>query len=254
MGRGAVIADGLEALWRFFRGKPDFVIPERVPAPTLPRVDPSPPPLRPPTGPRVPRIPPTTEPETETSPLPETAPDTAPETQTERDTTTTTEEMQECEDCPECEPHKQGHAIFRTLTGTEASKLSGAQYQNWVIPWFRWEGNKIEEWKFSGIDFDGIDQTACLLVETKGRYGFMFYPPNGLFPSIAPWGEDEEKKMTERQFPSQYYAVFPYQDHASLLWVIHNWSLWIYMGAFVSDYGSFANVEHRPFPGWHVDD
>jgi hypothetical protein len=182
MGRGAVIADGVEALWRLFRGKPDFVIPDRVPAPTPPRIDPVPPPLRPPTGPRVPRIPPQTEPETETSPLPETAPDTAPETQTERDTTTTTEDMQECETCLDCEPRKQGHAVFRTLTGTEASKLSGAQYQNWVIPWFRWVGNQIEEWEFRGIRFDGIDQVECKLIEAKGKYGFLFVDPAAYIP------------------------------------------------------------------------
>jgi hypothetical protein len=107
MGRGAAIADGLEALWRFFRGKPDFVIPERVPAPTLPRVDPAPSPLRAPTGPQTQRNPPL-KPEAETSPLPETAPKAAPVGQTDGEPTTTTEDMQECETCHDCEPRKQG--------------------------------------------------------------------------------------------------------------------------------------------------
>jgi hypothetical protein len=107
MGRGAAIADGLEALGRFFRGKPDFVIPGRVPAPTLPRVDPAPSPLRLQTGLRTQRNPPLG-PEAETSPLPDTASVAAPVGQTDGEPTTTTEDMQECETCQDCEPRKQG--------------------------------------------------------------------------------------------------------------------------------------------------
>jgi hypothetical protein len=121
MSRVGLIDDALDAIGRLFRGHPDFVIPK--PGRVVPRVDPTPPqqPRQPP--PRVPpRLPPQREQETET------APDTKPEPQTEKETSTTTEEMQDCETCPNCEPRKQGHAFFRTLTGTEASKLSGAQY------------------------------------------------------------------------------------------------------------------------------
>jgi Restriction endonuclease fold toxin 5 len=167
MGRADVIADGIGALIRLFRGRPDIVIPRRVPTPVRPRPDPEPAPPLPPVPHRPPYIPRLRDPDAETQ----------PEGQTEGETTTTTEDMQECENCPDCEPRKQGHAQFRTLTGTEESKINVATYQNWVIPWLRWIGNEQEEWRFSGVWYDGIDPSACQLIETKAKFRSFFSKP-----------------------------------------------------------------------------
>jgi hypothetical protein len=244
MGRGEVIADGIGALIRLFRGKPDFVTTRRVPGPVRPRPDPEPPPPPPPVPHRPPYIPRLRDPDAETQ----------PEGQTESETTTTTEEMQECESCPECEPRKQGHAIFRTFTGTDASKLSGAQYQNWVIPWFRWVGNQIEEWMFQAVRFDGIDQTICQLIEAKGKYGFMFVDPADYTPEPYEWAEAGPLTADKREFDRQYSVVWLCQPQAMLHWVMHNWAYNRYMHDYISNFGPYATTEHRPYPEWDINE
>jgi Restriction endonuclease fold toxin 5 len=249
------VRDGLDDVWRYFRRRPDIDDPP-VDIPPLvrpvPRVDP-PPPAPAPRPPPVPRRPPFHDPETGTA-NPEPAPEAQPEQQTERETSTTTDEMQECETCPDSEPRKQGHAAFRTLTGTEASKLSGAQYQNWVIPWFRWAGNQIEEWEFQAVKFDGIDPAICQLIEAKGKYGLFFRNPESLDVVPYEWAKTGPLKDNQLEFLRQYGKIVIYQPQATLHWVMHTWAYYIYMSPIIQGQGYIATSEHRPFPGWSVDE
>jgi Restriction endonuclease fold toxin 5 len=126
--------------------------------------------------------------------------------------------------------------------------------QNWVIPWFRWIGNEIEEWDFAGVSFDGIDPAICQLIEAKGKYGFAFENPDGSEPIPKPWAGRSVIPELHAEFSRQYYALTPYQPNVSLLWVIHTWVLWLHMSRHINTFGSLAAAEHRPFPGWSPDD
>jgi hypothetical protein len=255
MAGAGLIDDALKGIWRLFRGKPDFEIPPITrPAP---RTDPVPtnpqPGPRPPTLPR-PRYPYPDKDTSQPEATPDPAPETQPERQTGRDTTTTTKEMQECETCPECEPRKQGHAEFRTLTGTEASKLSGATYQHWVVPWFRWVGNEQEEWRFSGVWFDGIDPVICQLIETKAKFGSFFRNPSGIRVEPYEFARIGPLQGFKDDFVRQFGKISPYTPFATIHWVIHTYMLYMYLSPFIQGYSIFATAEHRPYPGWSVND
>ncbi len=262
-GGAKVIGDALRGIVNLFVRKPlrDPEIP--VPLPTRPRVVPRPVPRTDP--PPAPRPPPEQQPRLPRGPRvpdlrddPETAPDPAPDAdpapETEGQTSTTTEEMQDCETCPDCEPRKQGHTIFRTLTGTDASKLSGAQYQNWVIPWFQWRGETIEEWAFSGTRFDGIDPAICQLIEAKVKYGFMFRDPQGYRPQPHEWARVGPLKKDQEEFETQYYKVVPHAPDATLHWVMHTWAYNLFMFEYIEGFGSLATTEHRPYHEWNEYD
>ncbi|MGL4321499.1 MAG: Tox-REase-5 domain-containing protein [Paracoccaceae bacterium] len=249
MGAVGLVDDALKGLWTYFRGKPDLVIPRRVPLPTRPRADPDtdPPPLPPlpPIRPH-PRVPRLRDPDEESVPT--------PEEQTEGETTTTTEDMQECETCPECEPRKQGHAQFRKLTGTEVSKINGATYQNWVIPWFRWIGNEQEEWRFSGVWYGGIDPSACQLIETKAKFGSFFRNPGSIRVEAYDFARIGPLQGFKDDFVRQYGKTSPYTPFATIHWVMHTYMLYMYMSPCIQGYSIYATAEHRPYPGWNVNE
>jgi Restriction endonuclease fold toxin 5 len=220
MSRIGLIDDALDAIGRLFRGHPDFVIPK--PGRVVPRVDPTPPPQPRQPPPRVPpRLPPQREQETET------APDTKPEPQTEQETSTTTEEMQECETCPDCEPRKQGRPSTNSFGAVGPAAKRGYDYQHFVCPWHAYSPatNQIEEWKFSGADFDGLHPAACHLFETKHGYdGFLReddWSPNGR-PTLQPWFKKSGSTAFEDiqyQAERQAKAVKPHYPKARLTWV-----------------------------------
>lgn len=157
--------------------------------------------------------------------------------------------MPDCETCPECEPRKHGHAEFRTFTGTEAAKISGATYQNWLIPWFQRIGNQQEERRFSGVWFDGIDPSIRKLYEAKGKYAFAFENSHGVEPIPRLWARRSLIPELEAAFSKQYYTLPPI-NRTSAYSGSYTWVLWLHMSRHINGFGNFAAAEHRPFPGW----
>jgi Restriction endonuclease fold toxin 5 len=144
---------------------------------------------------------------------------------------------------------------MRTLTGTENSRTSGAVYQHFVVPWFAYSGNQIEEWMFSGVSFDGLHPSRCQLIEAKGRYGFAFSNPNAVEPLPSDWAKSIFDDM-KAEFRRQYYALTPYGVQTELLWVLHTWGMWLYMSKYINSFNPapFSSAEQRVHPGWNPND
>jgi len=79
------------------------------------------------------------------------------------------------EDCNDCEPRKRG-STFVAGRRFETGDGRWPEYQLKIAhmgggPTFAIVGpNRIEEWRFSGVDFDGFWAASCTLVEAK--YGY----------------------------------------------------------------------------------
>lgn len=204
----------------------------------------------------MPRIPPVEDRETETSPLPETAPEAGPETQTERETTTTSEEEPECENCPDCEPLKQGRPFTRHFGSVGAAARRGYDYQHFVCPWHAYSPatNEIDEWRF-GEAFDGFDAAQCHLYEAKHGYdGFLRqddWSPSGR-PDLEPWFERSGSTLfddMQDEARRQASTVTPHYPTARLTWVFSNvtMKLFVYQGFLDGGLVPSIVAEVRPF-------
>lgn len=144
---------------------------------------------------------------------------------------------------------------MRTLTGTENARTSGAEYQHFVVPWFHYGGNQIEEWMYAGVSFDGLHPSRCQLIEAKGRHGFLFENPGGIAPEPKPWARGALDGM-KAEFRRQYYALTPHGTETELLWVIHTWALWLSMSTYINGFtpAPFSSAEQRVYPGWNAND
>lgn len=100
---------------------------------------------------------------------------------------------EDCEDCLECTPAKDGSQVTQTFTaGRVARPLSngrGALYQHFVVPWFpmqSWDDGgtlrvRIDEWDWvrgPRASWDGLDFLQCTLLECKLGYRDHMDPDN----------------------------------------------------------------------------
>ncbi|MDH4571510.1 hypothetical protein CUR86_02870 [Salinicola acroporae] len=81
------------------------------------------------------------------------------------------------EDCNDCEPRKRGYKFVPSGRNFNTGDGNWPEYQLKIAnmggnPIFSIVGpNKIEEWKFNSVDFDGFWSASCTLVEAKYGYG-----------------------------------------------------------------------------------
>jgi Restriction endonuclease fold toxin 5 len=144
---------------------------------------------------------------------------------------------------------------MRTLTGTASSRENGAIYQQFVVPWFVRSGSQIEEWRFSGVLYDGLHPNQCHLYEAKGRYGFVYEDASAYTPAATPFGRFILDGM-KKQYDNQYSKLTPYLYKTELHWVLHTFAVWLEMSQYINanQYAPFASAQHRPYPGWNKDD
>jgi hypothetical protein len=250
MGRADAIGDILKGLGRLFFD----------PAPRFPRYRP---PLRPgpdpdldvpfpkPTPPRDPGLRPRPPyvPDTDTA-EPETAPDPPPEA--ERETFPSSEPKQECETCPACAARDMGGPVTRPYSPNETAHINGYAYQHFVVPWFSHDpvAGTIGEWNFSGVDFDGLHPSECLLIEAKGNHDHLLtqddWSPSGR-PFRQPWATNAFARIS-KQSNSQHAAVVPHWPKVRLKWVFQTIMTKLYVAElFLQEGKVIIETEHRPF-------
>ncbi|MFT6606207.1 MAG: hypothetical protein ACJA2X_001410 [Halocynthiibacter sp.] len=227
------------------------------PAPPAPRPNPRPP-TDPKLPPRRPRIPPRGT-ETETQPETQTDPETQPDGQTETETKTKTEDETECDTCEQCEPRLVGASVTRPAPQQRAAQKRGYDYQNFVCPWHWYDpaSAKIEEWNFSGVDFDGLHPAQCHLYEAKHGYeGFLetkdWSAKGG--PELREWANlakvyDNVFLPMVRQGRRQHSAVVPHFGDVDLTWVFSHMDTRLYVGRLFLDEikGWYHEMEVRPW-------
>jgi Restriction endonuclease fold toxin 5 len=189
--------------------------------------------------------------------LPRTAPDSDPEPSPppRRDPVPPPLPRRNCRDCEDCPPRKDGRSEMRTLTGTASARENGALYQQFVVPWFVRSGNQIEEWRFSGVLYDGLHPNQCHLYEAKGRYGFAYEDASAYRPVYSQFGQFIMQGM-KKQYDSQYSKLTPFLYQTELHWVLHTFAAYIEMSTYINanQYAPFASATNRVYPGWSRDD
>jgi len=266
MGKGTAIRNLIEAIGRAFRGpvtqpRPMPVPPRPMPqpSPVRPRPAPAPPPQRkPPTPqPRRPVPPPELGGDTDTGPQPETQvePDTDVDGQTETQGETKTEDDPHCKTCPQCVARDMGASVPHIYGSVGEAAQRGYAYQHFVCPWHYHipESNMIEEWNFSGVDFDGLHPAECLLFEVKHGYdGFLETNDwnAGGRPNInpnMPWAKDIFKRMVD-QARRQHTVVAPLHPEVRLTWVFSSMETQVFVYQKFLDKGLWLiEPEHRPW-------
>lgn len=210
------------------------------PAPTLPkRTQPSPrlpepsPPEPPSPQPRRPVLPTETDPEAER----QTEPELETDHRTESDKATKTEDDQQCETCPDCEPRKAGAHSENNFGNVNAAGKRGYDYQHFVCPWHPYfpEANSIGEWSWAGIDFDGLHPMECQLFEVKLGYdGFLQqkdWSPDGR-PVIREWYRrvgGQAFNIMEAQARRHTRVVLPHYPKVRITWVFSSELTKLYM-------------------------
>jgi len=267
MGKGTAIRKLIEAIGRAFRGpvpqpRPMPVPPRPMPqpAPTRPRPAPAPPPQRKPPSPqpRRPVPPPELGGDTDTGPQPETQvePDTGTDGQTETQGETKTEDDPHCKTCPQCVARDMGASKAHIYGSVGEAAQRGYAYQHFVCPWHYYipTSNMIEEWTFSGVDFDGLHPTECLLFEAKHGYdGFLEmndWTASGR-PVLKGWiiasGSDPFKNARD-QSRRHNAVVAPHWPDLRIKWVFSQLITLIFLQQYFLDSGFvIIDTEHRPW-------
>ena len=261
-GRGTAIKEFVEAIGRAFRGP--VPAPKPAPAPAPPRPAPTPTPPRPnpipprdpqPTPPRRP-VPPPRDVETETQPETQTEPETAPDGQTETEGATKLDDDPHCETCPECAARDMGEPVTRAAPQSRDEQRRGYDYQHFVCPWHWYDPAKaeIQEWNFSGVDFDGLHPTECHLYEAKHGYdGFLEDDWANGVPKLRRWVRNSKNFDTfdrfVKQAQRQHNAVVPHFGEVYLTWVFSHMITQLYVGDLLSEKveGWYHEMEERPW-------
>lgn len=253
MGRTDAIGDIIRGIGRlFFDPAPRF---PRYQPRTRPRPDPDidiPTPRPDPIPPVKPRLPPITDEDGETDPAPDAAPEAGLEELTERETFPSTESEQECETCPDCAARDMGSPVTRPYSPDETAHVNGYAYQHYVVPWFPHDpvGGLIGEWHFSGVDFDGLHPTECLLIEAKGNYDHLLaqddWSPSGR-PFLQPWAVKGIARIA-KQSKSQHDVVEPHWPKVRLKWIFQTIMTKLYVAElFLQEGRVIIETEHRSF-------
>lgn len=129
---------------------------------------------------------------------------------------------EECEDCNECEPRDgEIKTVGRNLNSGDgrwheyqlriANRGGGPVFR--LIP-----PNKLEEWFFRSVEFDGFWASSCTLVEAKHNYGVRFTQDSNETWHVedVPWSNPVPLFLI--QASRQYYCILPYTPSASLHW------------------------------------
>lgn len=136
------------------------------------------------------------------------------------------------EDCNNCEPRKRGNT-FVAGRRFETGDGRWPQYQLQIAnmgggPAFAIVGpNRIEEWRFGGVDFDGFWAASCTLVEAK--YGYRQFLEQDWLGRWRPreivnsGGQKldfmlKALEMFPEQASKQLRAIQPNMPPAQLLW------------------------------------
>ena len=242
--------------------------------PTLPRTTPRPsrPPPPDPDHPPAPVFTPfppeeATHPQTHAPPDTQTQaephPDPQTDGQTETDNASMLEDDPQCQKCPQCAARTLGSSVVHTYGNVEAAARRGYAYQHFVCPWHVHipDSNMIEEWRFNGVDFDGLHPTECHLYEAKHGYdGFLedSYTPT----EQQPYGTPQLREWADaagiyesvfvpmlRQARRQHLAVSPHFGDVALTWVFSHMITRLYVGALLFEdiSGWYHELEVRPF-------
>ena len=264
MGKETAVRKLFEAIGRAFRGpvaqpRPMPVPPRPMPqpSPVRPRPAPAPPPQRkPPTPqPRRPLPPAELDGDTDTGPQPETQvePDTDVDGQTETQSETKTEDDPHCKTCPQCVARDMGASVPHIYGSVGKAAQRGYAYQHFVCPWHYHipESNMIEEWNFSGVDFDGLHPAECLLFEAKHGYdGFLEtndWSASGR-PEPRRWAMSAFDRMIN-QAGNQHAVVAPHYPEVRLTWVFSSMitKLYVFQRFLDRNWVPPINAEVRPF-------
>lgn len=221
---------------------------EDVPAPDLPDFDPP--------------MPGADLPETE---MPETAPDvvggqdpTATETGTGTEAQSEADTKEEtCEDCPKCAARDMGGAVTRPAPQARREQKRGYDYQHFICPWHSYSPGaaQIEEWNFSGIDFEGLHPAFCHLFEAKHGYdNFLDEHWDGTPPTLKDWARAADIQVFAIfvvQGTAQHGAVSPHYGEVKLTWIFSSMVTRLHVGSlFLASIPTwYHEMEVRPFGG-----
>jgi len=112
----------------------------------------------------------------------------------------------------------------------------------------------IEEWDFSGVDFDGLHPAECLLLEAKHGYdGFLETDDwsAGGRPSLQDWVKNLPSNPFDRmvtQAAQQHRTVKPLHPDVRLKWVFSSQETKVFVYEIFLGRGWWEiEPEHRPF-------
>ena len=157
--------------------------------------------------------------------------------------------------CPNCAPRDMGHEIPNFYGAVLSGAQLGYAYQHFVCPWHAHNpaANIINEWHFSGIDFDGLHPAECLLFEAKHGYDDFLVQDDWsargrpkLNPD-TPWGRGILDRIEDRA-EAKWGVCAPHYPEVRLKYVFSHSITRLYFSTRFRGLGLIhIETEHRPW-------